>query len=75
MSKVRGRVSSCGDKNPGKGTVKVKVKVAGSGKVSSVSVSSAPNGSLGSCVASAVKRAKFKKTQSGGSFTYPFVFR
>ena len=75
MSAVRGRVSSCGDKNPGKGTVKVHVKVAGSGKVSSVSVKSSPSSALGRCVASSVKRAHFKKTQGGGSFTYPFVFR
>lgn len=75
MSAVRGRVSSCGDKNPGKGTVKVHVKVGGSGKVSSVQVKSSPSSALGSCVASAVKRAHFKKTQGGGSFTYPFVFR
>ena len=30
---------------------------------------------LRSCVVSAVKRAKFKKTQKGMSVTYPFVFR
>lgn len=75
MGDVRGRVASCGDKNPGKGQVKVSVKVGGNGKVSSVSVKESPNAALGSCVSSAVKGASFPKTQNGGSFSYPFVFR
>ncbi len=72
---VRDRVLACGDKSSAKGTVSVKVKVSGSGSVSSASVASSPDGALGSCVASAVKKARFKQTQSGGSFTYPFVIR
>jgi len=75
INKVRGRVSACGDKFPGKGQVKVKISVSPSGSVGSVSVQSAPNSGLGNCVAGAVKKASFVKTQKGGSFVYPFVFR
>ncbi|HUH02731.1 MAG TPA: TonB family protein [Kofleriaceae bacterium] len=71
MGKIRGRVSAC---SGSKGMVKVKVKVGGSGKVESVSVASSPDAGLGKCVASAVEKATFAKTQEGGSFTYPFVF-
>jgi len=51
------------------------VKVAGSGAVSSVTVKESPDSALGSCVASAVQKATFAKTQNGGSFSYPFTFR
>lgn len=74
MGKVGGRVTSCGSRFPGKGQVKVTIKVAGSGSVSSVNVKSAPNPSLGNCVAGAVKAAKFPKTQRGITFTYPYSF-
>ena len=72
VNKVRPSVTGCSSK--GKGEVKVTVKVAGSGSVDSVTVKSAPNAALGTCVSSAVKKAKFAKTQQGATFTYPFVF-
>jgi TonB family protein len=56
------------------GKVKVHVKVGGDGRVSSVAVETTPDPGLGSCVQAAVQRASFAKTQSGGSFSYPFVF-
>ena len=74
IANVKARVSSCGDKSQAKGKVKVHVKVDGSGKVSNVTVESSPDASLGSCVAAAVQKASFSKTQNGGSFSYPFVF-
>ncbi len=74
IGKVRGRVTSCGDKHGGKGTVKVKLKIGGDGKVKSAQASGGGS-ALRSCVTSAVKRAKFKKTQKGMTVTYPFVFR
>jgi predicted Zn finger-like uncharacterized protein len=74
IGKVRGRVNSCGDKHGGSGTVKVKMKIGGSGKVQSAQASGGGS-ALRSCVVSAVKRAKFKKTQKGMTVTYPFVFR
>ncbi len=74
ISKVKGRVSSCGDKHDGKGRVSVSIKINGAGKVTSASASGGSSG-LRSCVTSAVKRARFKKTQKGMSVKYPFVFR
>ncbi len=74
MGRVRGRVRGCGKRHSGSGTVKVYIKVGSSGKVSSVSVKSSPSSSLGSCVASAVRRARFPRTQKGRGFTYPFRF-
>ena len=76
MGSARSRVTLCGDKHPAKGTVKITVKVAPNGKISSVRVKSTPNSALGACVKSAVeRRAKFIETQKGRTFTYPFVFR
>ncbi len=73
ISKVKGRVTSCGDKHNGRGIVTVRIKISGSGKVTSAAASGGNSG-LRSCVSSAVKRAKFKKTQNGGSVNYPFRF-
>ncbi|MEO8551198.1 MAG: TonB family protein, partial [Kofleriaceae bacterium] len=74
IGNVKARVSSCGDKSSAKGKVKVHVKVGGDGRVSNVTVESSPDAGLGSCVAAAVQKASFSKTQNGGSFSYPFVF-
>lgn len=74
IANVKARVSACGDKSSAKGKVKVHVKVGGDGRVSSVNVETSPDASLGACVAAAVQKASFGKTQSGGSFSYPFVF-
>ncbi|MDQ3366943.1 MAG: zinc-ribbon domain-containing protein [Myxococcota bacterium] len=74
VGKVKTRVMSCGEKSSAKGTVKVSVKVSPDGSVTSASVKDTPDASLGSCVASAMQKASFKKTQNGGSFAYPFVF-
>jgi predicted Zn finger-like uncharacterized protein len=74
VAKVKARIQTCGDKSSAKGTVNVSVKVSASGGVTSVTVNSSPDGSLGSCVAGAMQRATFKKTQNGGSFRYPAVF-
>lgn len=74
IANVKARVTSCGDKSPAKGKVKVKVSVSGDGRVSNVAVETTPDPALGACVAAAVQKASFGKTQSGGSFSYPFVF-
>ena len=74
ISKVKGRVMSCGDKHGGKGTVKVKIKIGGNGKVQSANASGGGS-ALRSCIASAVKRASFSKSQKGVTVNYPFVFR
>ena len=56
------------------GKVKVRVRVAPSGAVSSVTVLATPDPSLGSCVHDVMNSILFKPTQNGGSFSYPFVF-
>jgi TonB family protein len=74
IDKVKPAVVACGEKAGVKGTVKIAVAVAPEGNVTSADVAESPDAALGSCVASAIKRAKFTKTINGGSFTYPFVF-
>ena len=74
VGKVKAKVQSCGDKSPAKGQVKVSVKVGPDGHVTSVSVKNTPDDALGNCVAGVMQKATFPKTQSGGSFAYPFTF-
>jgi TonB family protein len=74
VAKVKARAQACGDKSPAKGQVKVSVKVSPDGGVVSVTVKNTPDPGLGNCVASAMQGAKFAKTQTGGSFAYPFTF-
>jgi hypothetical protein len=75
VAKVKARVMGCGEKSPAKGTVKVAVKVGPDGHVTSATPRDpVPDAGLASCVASAMQKATFPKTQSGGSFAYPFVF-
>ena len=72
---VRGSVMKCGDKSSSKGVVRLQVKVTADGSVSSASVAASPDPGLGQCAASAMQRARFKKTQQGGSFAIPFTFQ
>ncbi|HVV82576.1 MAG TPA: GYF domain-containing protein [Kofleriaceae bacterium] len=74
IAKIRTRADACGAKSAAKGTVKVTVKVSGAGTVASVQVKESPDGALGSCVAAAVQKATFPKSQEGSTFTYPFKF-
>ena len=74
IEKVKPAVVACGEKNRDKGTVKIAMKVKPDGSVDDASVASSPNDALGSCVASALRKAQFAKTVNGGTFTYPFVF-
>ena len=74
IGKIRSRVDACASKSSAKGTVKVSVKVSGAGTVTSVTVKESPDGALGSCVAAAVQKATFAKTQEGATFAYPFKF-
>jgi outer membrane biosynthesis protein TonB len=74
VAKVKARVMSCGDKSPAKGQVKVSVKVSPDGHVSGVTVKNTPDVGLGNCVAGQMQKATFGKTQSGGSFSYPYTF-
>ncbi len=74
ISPVKPAVIACGERFPARGTVKIQVKVSPSGVVLSTGVTSSPDPDLGTCVAGAVKLAKFPETDEGGSFGYPFVF-
>jgi TonB family protein len=74
VEKVKPAVVQCGEKAGVKGTVKIAVEVAPEGKVTSADVTESPDTALGSCVATALKKAQFGKSVNGGSFTYPFVF-
>ena len=74
VASVKPAVIACGEKTPVKGTVKLAVTVDPSGAVQEVNVVDAPDDALGSCVATAMRRARFAKTTKGGSFSYPFVF-
>lgn len=74
VARVLRTVEACAAKSSAKGTVKVAIRVAGTGTVSSVTVRNTPDPALGACVAMAMQRAIFAKTQTGGAFVYPFVF-
>jgi predicted Zn finger-like uncharacterized protein len=74
VGKVKARVMACGDKSSAKGIVKVSVKVGADGNVTGVTVKQTPDAGLGDCVAGAMQKATFAKTQTGGSFAYPFTF-
>jgi hypothetical protein len=54
--------------------VKVEVTVTPDGRVMKATTNRPAGDKLGACVAAAVKSVTFKKTPSGGSFSYPFVF-
>ena len=73
VANVKARVMACGDKSPVKGRVKVHVKVNPDGHVANVTVETSPDAKLGACVAAAVQRATFPKTQAGGSFGIPYL--
>lgn len=74
VSKISGKAQSCGGQSSAKGVVKVGVKVGADGRVVSVTVKQTPDPALGNCVASAMQKATFAKTATGGSFSYPFSF-
>ena len=75
ISSIKPKVIECGKASPDiKGKVKVKVVVAPAGTVTTASISETPDDSLGQCVATVVKNAKFGATKNGGTVSYPFVF-
>jgi TonB family protein len=74
VGKVKARVMSCGEKSSAKGQVKVSVKVSPDGHVTSVTVKNTPDAGLGNCVAGMMQKATFARTQTGGSFAYPYTF-
>lgn len=76
MRKVKGRVKGCYDRFKVPGLAMVRVTISGSGKVSSARVSGLFAGTpTGSCVASAVKSARFARCKKSTTITYPFSLR
>ena len=74
ISKVKARVTSCGNEHGASGTINVKFTIGANGKVQSARA----NGGtppLRRCLAAAVRRATFSKSQKGITVSYPFVFR
>jgi TonB family protein len=74
LGPVKGAANACGSRSAKKGTVRVSVRVNANGSIASVTVKEQPDSVLGSCVQSAIQRARFQATASGGSFNYPVVF-
>ncbi|MBV8756304.1 MAG: AgmX/PglI C-terminal domain-containing protein [Deltaproteobacteria bacterium] len=74
IADVKPAVQQCGEEHYAKGTVKITLTVSADGAVTDATVSESPLPELGSCVASALKRASFAKTKNGAVFTYPFMF-
>jgi hypothetical protein len=74
IASVKASVAACSTRSTVHGIVKLRVRVSADGRVTTVSVAAAPDAALAGCVASMVQRAVFPRTQTGGSFSYPFVF-
>ncbi|MBS1119794.1 MAG: family finger-like protein [Deltaproteobacteria bacterium] len=74
VASVKPRVAACAAHSTARGMVKVRIQVGADGLVTNVSVEDMPDVALGACVAAAVQRAVFPRTQHGGVFSYPFVF-
>jgi hypothetical protein len=74
VAKVKPQIMACANTSKAKGTVKTKVAVAPSGVVSATTVMATPDPALGTCVAGVLKKATFRKTMNGGTFSYPFIF-
>lgn len=74
IATVKTKIAACGTKTKATGTVKLRVVVGANGKVTSATAEGSSDATLGACVATVIKAVTFKKTPSGGSFSYPFVF-
>ena len=73
VNSVKPRIMACATSEV-HGTLKVRVRVAPSGAVTSVTVAATPDPKLGSCVHDVMTSILFMPTRNGGSFSYPFVF-
>ena len=74
IADVKPAVQQCGEDHYHQGTVKITLTVSADGAVTDATVADSPDPELGKCVASALRRATFGKTQNGAVFTYPFAF-
>jgi TonB family protein len=71
---VKPVVQQCGEQHRTQGEVEITLTVDASGKVTDAAVATSPDPELGTCVAKALERATFAKSQNGAVFTYPFMF-
>jgi outer membrane biosynthesis protein TonB len=55
--------------------VNVKIEVGSDGFVETVTVLASPDPVLGTCVAAAVRTARFPDSPPGAVFTFPFTIR
>jgi hypothetical protein len=74
ISAVQGRLQSCGDRFSVRGAVTVKISIAPAGNVKSASTSQG-TGEFQSCIAGALKGAKFPATQQGAKVSYPVMLK
>jgi molybdopterin adenylyltransferase len=74
IADVKPAVQQCGEDHYHAGEVKITLTVGADGAVTDATVADSPDPELGKCVAGALKRATFAKTQNGAVFTYPFAF-
>lgn len=74
IADVKPAVQQCGEDHYKSGTVKITLTVSAAGEVTDATVADSPDPELGKCVAAALRRASFSKTQNGAVFTYPFAF-
>lgn len=75
MKQAQRRAASCDARFGGGGNVKLQLRVAGDGEVTSVKVVSAPNPQLGTCAAEAASTQRFPSTHNGASFAWLFLYR
>ena len=74
IASVQSRLQSCGDRHSVRGAVTVKIGIAPSGEVKSASTSQG-SAEFQSCIAGAIKSAKFPATQQGAKVSYPVMLK
>lgn len=75
VADVQDQIDRCGPKYPDAcGIVRLRVRVAPDGSVTSVDIVQTDSNRLGKCAAAVMKTATFDATERGSLFTYPFNF-
>ncbi len=74
LATVQRTAMACGASSAARGRVLIAFKITGSGAVDRATVKESPDPALGACVAAAVRKAAFARTQTGGAFQFPYRF-
>jgi len=74
LAKVRPYVKGCASNYSVKGKVVVAMRVTPDGTVASATVKETPDRQLSECIAAELRKAKFRRTNNGGSFSTTFSF-